>query len=225
MKTASLVVLAAALLAPAVAAAQPAYSQPPPPPSYAPPPGPPPAASGHHDRAGRLNLGFSIGLGQMQIDDSDVGCNGCDGDPIAFQADAHLGWMLSPRLSLLAELQGVGQTIADDGFVTDTLLQSTATLGAQYWVTPQLWLKAGIGGAALQVQRDDGFEASHSDSLEGSALTGAIGYEILSARNFAIDLQLRVTGARYEDAVVELDGSTSDMEVGTTNLGVGFTWF
>ena len=230
MKSASLAVLAAALLVPAVASAQPAYSQPPPgyappPPGYAPPPGPPPAPGGFHDRTGRLNLGFSLGLGQMQVDDADVGCSGCDGDPVAFNGDAHLGWMLSPRLSLLAEVQAAGQTIADDGFATDTLVQSTATVGAQYWLTPQLWIKAGIGAAALQVQRDDGFSSSHSDSLEGGAITGAIGYEILSARNFAIDLQLRATGATYEDAVDELDGSTGDMSVGTTSLAVGFNWF
>ena len=42
-------------------------------------------------------------------------------------------------------------------------------------------------------------------AITKKALTGAIGYEILSARNFAIDLQLRVTGARYEDTLRDDD--------------------
>lgn len=231
MKSASLIVVAA-LFAPAVAFAQPA-AQPvgavpayaPPPPGYAMPPGPPPAAGGFHDRAGRLSLGFSVGLGKMQMDDSDVACSGCDGDPLSFEADAHLGWMVSPRLALLLEVQGVGQTIADNDVYTDTLVQSTATVGAQYWVTPQLWIKGGIGGAALTVTRDDGFQTQDSDSLEGGAIMGAVGYEILSARNFALDLQLRATGATYEDSTLELDGTTSDTNVGTTSLSLGFNWY
>ena len=231
MKSASIIVLGA-LLVPAVAFAQPsaqpvggvpAYA--PPPPGYGPPPGPPPVRGGFHDRAGRISLGFSLGLGQMQIDDSDVGCTGCDGDPVSFSADAHIGWMMSPRLALLFEAHGVGQVIQENEVFTDTLVQSTALVGAQYWVTPQLWIKGGIGAASLTLNRDDGFETISSESLDGAALMGAVGYEVLSARNFAIDLQLRATAASYEDGTVQLDGSTQDTSVGTTTLSLGLNWF
>lgn len=230
MKSASLVVLAA-LFAPAVAFAQPAAQPvgavpaygPPPAPGYAMPPGPPPAPGGFHDRAGRLALGFSLGLGTMQMNDSDIACDGCEGDPLSFAADAHLGWMVSPRLALMVDVQGTGQTVADTGVFTDTLVQSTATIGAQYWVTPQLWIKGGIGAASLAVTRDDGFSTQQSDSLEGGAITGAVGYEVFSARNFAIDLQLRATGATYKgsDNAELID----DTNVGTTSLQVGFNWY
>jgi hypothetical protein len=227
MKTASLVVAAAALLAPAAAFAQPAaYAPPPPPPpGYAMPAGPPAAPGGFHDRAGRLSLGFSVGLGRMQLDDSDIACNGCDGDPVSFEGDVHIGWMMSPRLSLLLEAQGVGQTIADNDSYTDTLIQTTGVIGAQYWVTPQLWIKGGLGAAQLVVSRDDGFATSESDSLDGGAIMGAVGYEVMSARNFAIDLQLRATGANFKDTTVNLDGTTSDTNVGTTSLSLGFNWY
>ena len=161
----------------------------------------------------------------MKIDDSDVACSGCDGDPVSAAFDAHLGWMSSPRLAFMFEVQGTGQTIDQNSAFTDTLLQSTETVGVQYWLTPQLWLKGGIGAAQLTVSRDDGFDTAQSDSIDGVAITGAVGYEILSARNFAIDLQLRATGGSYKDATTNVDGSTSDTSVGTTSLGLGFNWY
>ncbi len=234
MKPAPFVVLGA-LLAPALAFAQPAaqpvgavpaYGPPPGPYGYAPnTAGPPPAAGGFHDRTGRLALGFSVGLGKMKIDNSAVACNGCSGDPVSYEADVHLGWMMSPRVALLFEAEGTGQTIADDGVVTDTLVQSTAMVGAQYWVTPQLWLKGAIGAAQLTVTRDDGFTTAQSDSLDGGAIMGAVGYEVMSSRNFAVDLQLRFTGGTYKDTTVNLDGTTNDTNLATTSVGLGFNWY
>ncbi len=230
MKPTRLLILAS-LLAPAVAAAQPvpAYAPPPPPPGpapyYAPQATPPAANGGFHDRASRLALGFSIGVGKMKIDDAAVPCSGCGGDPLSFAVDAHIGWMLSPRLALLFEAQGVGQTVADTGSVTDTLVQSTGMIAAQYWVSPQLWLKAGIGASQLSVTRDDGFSTTESDALDGGAIMGAIGYEVMSSRNFAIDVQARVTGGTYEDAGVAADGTTRDSQLGTTSVSLGFNWF
>lgn len=230
MKTASLVVLGA-LLVPAIATAQPSARPVGPVPAYGyqqqyqPPPPPPPIPGGFHDRTGRFSLGFSLGFGKMTIDDSDVACDGCDGDPLSFSGDAHLGWMMSPRLALMFEVQGAAQTIADNAAFTETLVQSTAMVGAQYWVTPQLWIKGGIGAAALQVQHDEAFTTSQSDTLEGGAIMGAVGYEVLSARRFAVDIHLQAIGATYQDSTTNADGSTSDTNVGTTSLGVGFNWY
>src|SRR5204863_406421 len=81
------------------------------------------------------------------------------------------------------------------------------------------------GPAQLTVSRDDGFQTSESEAQEGGALMGAVGYEVMSARNFAIDLQLRATGGAYKDSSVELDGSTHDSKVGTTSLNLGFNWY
>lgn len=230
MKPTSILVLGA-LLAPAVAVAQPAAQPVSGVPAYAPAPapvqpyGPPRAAGGFHDRQSRLALGFSLGLGKMKLDDASVPCQGCDGDPLSFAADVHIGWMMSPRLGLLFEAQGVGQTIADTGTVTDTLVQSTAMVAAQYWISPQLWIKGGVGAASMSVTRDDGFTTTESDSLEGGAIMGAIGYEVMSSRNFAIDVQARLTGATYKDATTAVDGSTTDAKLGTTSLTVGFNWY
>lgn len=232
MKTPLLVVLGA-LLVPAVAAAQPAsqpvgavpaygYAQPQ---GYAMPPGPPTAPGGFHDRLGHMQLGFSFGVGKLKIDDSDVACSGCDADPVSFALEGHIGWMMSPRLALQFEIQGIGQTIAETSTFTDTLVQTSAIVGAQYWITPQLYIKGGLGAAQMAVTRDDGFETQQSDALEGGIVMGAVGYEVLSARNFAIDLQLRATGGAFEDGTEEADGTVHDSKVGTTSLNLGFNWY
>ena len=54
---------------------------------------------------------------------------------------------------------------------------------------------------------------------------GAIGYEVMSSRNFAIDVQARLSGATYQDATVNADGTTTDSKLGTTSVSVGFNWY
>ncbi|HVV81489.1 MAG TPA: hypothetical protein VHE35_00370 [Kofleriaceae bacterium] len=236
MKPASLAVLGSLLLLPAIAIAQPlsggvpAYG---PPPGYPPPgaypvqPGPPLAPGGYHDRAGRLSLGFSLGLGQLKINDASVACDGCDYDPIAGSGDAHIAYMMSHRLALGFEVQLTDQTIATDpsGSFTDSLVQSGELFTAQYWLTPQLWIKGGIGPAQLTATHEDAFTSTSSDSLDGGAIMGAVGYEVLSARDFAIDLQLRGSGGSFKDGTDNGDGTFSDSTFGTTSLQVGFNWF
>lgn len=211
-----LVAFAAVLLAPAAAAAQPGYG---------PPPGPAPAgyysqpspvAGGFHDRTGRMALGFSLGLGGMQIGDAEVDCPSCDYDPIAFEVDFHIGGMLSPRFALLFEVQANGKTIDDNGFGATSLVQATAMVAGQYWLTPQLWIKGGIGGANLSYSYDDGYTTDSEDIDQGAAIMGAIGYEVLSARNFSIDLQGRLVSGSYD---------SFDQNVTSGSVGVGFNWF
>lgn len=219
MKRIHLVAFAAVLAAPAVAAAQPGYgptSAPPPPPPqgyYSQPAGIP---GGFHDRAGRMALGFSFGLGGMKANDEAISCAGCDYDPIAGEFDFHIGGMLSPRFALLFEVQANVQTVADNAYYVETLGSAAGMVAAQYWLTPQLWLKGGLGFASLSVSRDDGYETQSSDSVEGGAAMGAIGYELLSARTFSIDLQGRLITASYEDI---------DANITSGTIGVGFNWF
>lgn len=210
------VAFAAVLLAPAVAAAQPSYGGPPPP-----PPGgyysqPTQVAGGFHDRAGRMAIGFSFGLGGMQIGDDDVTCPSCDYEPIGGEFDFHIGGMLSPRFALLFEVQGNGKTVEENLFGAKTLMQVTAMAAGQYWLTPQLWVKGGIGAASLSYSYDDGYESASEDIDEGLALMGGIGYEVLSARNFSIDLQGRMISGTYDGI---------DQQVTSGSVGVGFNWF
>lgn len=209
-------VLAGALLlvVPSIAAAQPSA-----PPRYGyTPTTPAPTADGFHDRTGRLMLGFSIGLGGMKVGDEDVNCGNCDYDPIAGEFDFHIGGMLSPRFGLMFEAQGNAQTIEENFDGATSLVQATAMVAAQYWLTPQLWIKGGIGGASLGYSYDDDRSDLNDQSQElaqGAAVMGAVGYELLSARTFSIDAQARMIVGSYKDG----------QDVSSGSLGLGFNWF
>lgn len=213
-------ILGAVLLAPAVAAAQPSAA---PPPQRAQPyqgyyAQPSQVPGGFHDRQGRLMLGFSVGLGGMKVGDDEVQCSNCDYDPVAAEFDFHIGGMLSPRLGLMFEVQGNAKTIEESAFGATSLVQITGMVAAQYWLTPQFWVKGGIGGASLGVSYSDDFNSNNDDSeqlAEGGAVMGAVGYELLSARNFSIDAQARFIQGQYKDG----------QDVSSGSIGVGFNWF
>jgi len=217
MKPRTLVAFAAVLLAPAAAFAQPSYGPPPPPPQqgyYSQPTQQVPG--GFHDRTGRMALGVSLGLAGMTANGKAIDCLDSDYDPVAMGVDFHIGGMLSPRFALLFEVQANAQTVADNAYYVDTLGSGAAMVAGQYWVSPQLWVKGGLGGASLSVSRDDGYVSESSDSSEGVAIMGAVGYEVLSARTFSIDLQGRVISASYDDI---------DQNITAGSLGLGFNWY
>ena len=217
MNLRTLVVSAILLAAPAVASAQPGYYRGAPPPGGAGYNQSATTPGGFWDRGGRLTLGISLGLGGMKADDSAVDCAGCDYNPITVGIAGHIGGMVNERLALMLELQANGQTIGDDGFGnTATLVQSAAMFAGQFWVTPQLWVKGGLGAADLQVSYNDGGPNDPIDT--GTALLLGAGYELLSAHHYAVDLQGRVFVGNYRDG----DGNH---QLTSATIGVGMNWF
>jgi hypothetical protein len=216
----SFVFLGAALLVfPALASAQGYYG--PPPPAYG---GgyygrPAVLPGGYWDRTGRLALGFSLGLGGMHSNaEGDIGCPTCDYNPIAGEVDFHIGGMLSPRFALLFEAQGNLQTVDDNGQGgTVTLSQGTAMVAGQFWLTPHLWIKGGIGAAHLSYDFNDPYGTAGSQPISnGAAIMGAVGYELFSTREFAVDIQGRLIEGSYKDLGDQLTSGT---------VGVGFNWY
>ncbi len=218
--TKMLLVLAFMLFAPAVASAQ-GYgrggggggyyaSQPP---TYQLP-------GGFWNRQGRLTFGGSIGLGGMSDRFGDIECTNCDYNPISGMIEGHIGGFIGPRLALLGEVQVNGQTVSSDASGdTTTLVQSTLMIAAQYWITPQLWIKGGIGFANLRLERSyygDGIVDESSIPENGMAIMGAVGYELLSARYFSIDLQGRLINGAYKGIDNTVTGAT---------IGVGVNWY
>ncbi len=169
---------------------------------------------GFHNRTGRLAWGFSIGLGGMHDDGSAItSCNNCDYNPVAVEADGHIGGFLTPRFALMGEVQVNAQTVHSDAYDGDTILsQNVLMIAGQYWLTPQLWIKGGIGFAHLQA--DDYYFVY--DVGSGGAIMGAIGFELLSARNFAVDLQGRLIQGSYNGL---------DDRVTSGTVGVGLNWY
>jgi hypothetical protein len=200
------------LLVPAAASAQgygggPGYYNAPPPSSQHP--------GGFHNRDGRLIFGFSLGLGGMSENGDDVDCPSCDYSPIAGQISGHLGGFVGPRFALMGELQANVQTIGTDGYDTEALVQTALMLAGQYWLTPQLWIKGGIGFSNLRV--DNSYYGTVAEVPEnGLALMGAIGFELLSARNFSVDLQGRLINGSYDSV---------NTNVSAGSIGIGLNWF
>ena len=217
LSTALAAAAAFCILLPTVAHAQPGAPPPPPPPNagpsgyYGPPPTAPPAQV--WERRG-LAIGFGIGFGGMQSEDGPIDCLNCDYDPVAVGFDFHIGGMINPRLALLLEVWGQAQTLDADG--TALLTQSLAMVGLQYWVTPRLWLKGGIGAAALQVSYDNGYSQQDEQIDEGGAVMAAVGYELLTGRRFAMDLQLRIGAGTYQGI---------NDQITSTTVGLGFNWY
>ena len=175
-----------------------------------------PSEGGFHNRTGRLAFGGSLGLGGMHDDFGDINCANCDS--AAIQLAGHLGGFVGPRLMLMGEVQLNGQTLQINNDGTDTsLVQSALMFAAQYWVTPQLWIKGGIGFANLQVQDADAFGVFASSEPEnGTALMGAVGFELLSSQFFSVDLQGRLLNGSYKGI---------DDNVTALSIGVGLNWF
>jgi hypothetical protein len=172
---------------------------------------------GFHNRMGRIAFGFSLGLGGMSDKGGDINCANCDYSPLAGEASLHIGGFVGPRLALMAELQGNIQTLAVSATQDTNLVQSALMGAAQYWLTPQLWIKGGIGFANLQIQSADDFGVFAASRPEnGLAIMGAAGFELFSARNFSVDLQGRLLNGSY---------SSLNNNITAGSIGVGINWY
>lgn len=197
------IIVLACLLFPSLAFAQ-YYSQPPPGSQF---PG------GFHNRTGRLMFGFSLGVGGMSDKGGDIECTNCSYGTVTGEVSGHIGGFLGPRFALMGEAQANVQTLATDGFDDTSLVQTALLLSGQYWLTPQLWIKGGIGFSNLQIQDSYGPLAPPEN---GAAVMGAIGFELLSARYLSIDLQGRLINGAYK-------GTDNNITAGS--IGIGINWF
>lgn len=167
------------------------------------------------DRSGRLAMGFSLGAGAMRSDGGITNCDNCAAEPTSIELDGHIGGYIGSRLALLLEGQVNAQTVNSDRDNGDTILsQGVALVAAQYWITPQLWIKGGIGLA--QLQYDNQYADQPYDIASGTAIMGAAGYEIFSSPRFAVDLQVRGISGSYEGMSEHVSGG---------NIGLGFNWY
>ena len=181
-------------------------------PAGAPPPPPPPGYGsaptsttplGVVDRRGFI-IGFSLGGGAFSLAD----CGDCD-TLSGLGLDIHLGGMLTPRLALMFDGSGVAHAIEGGG----TIVHVIDTAAAQYWITPRVWIKGGLGIGQLSVNDDEGNRVAASETGAGVLLAG--GVELVQTRGFALDLQLRASAVNYDDA------DTITM----SSLNLGFNWY
>lgn len=174
---------------------------------------PNPIPGGFHNRMGRSSVGVSVGLGGLHDNGSGVtNCDNCR-NGLAVEFEAHIGGMLNPQFALVLETQLNARTVHSNIDDADTvLMQLTLLGGGQFWITPQLWVKGGLGVAHLVA--DDKYIVY--DYGYGLAALAAVGFELLSARELAIDLQGRLIDGVYNGGSDHITAAT---------LGVGLNWF
>ena len=126
-------------------------------------------------------IGFGVGGGQMTCD----GCNSTSGLASQF----HIGGMLTEKVALVADSSLVSRD--EEGA---TLYSVVAGPAIQYWVSPRVWIKGGVGAGFLQATAENVTYTSDA----GLGFLGGIGVEALQKKKFTIDLQFRFTTAKIE---------------------------
>lgn len=157
-------------------------------------------------------FGVGLGLGGLDTDSGVLDCFECDYDPAAVGFNLHVGGMINPRLAILGEMWMQFQQIDAEGFGQG--YQSMLLAAVQYWVMPQLWIKGGLGFAGLGVSYADGYA---DDLNSGAAVMGAVGYELYSSPEMAVDLQLRLGAGSYNSGVED--------RAQTVMLSGGINWY
>ena len=151
-------------------------------------------------------IGGGLHGGHIDIDCGD----GCGGElNEAGGAELHVTYMMSRKLGLSVE--GWGMVHTTDTILGDvTATHVLATIGLQYWALPRLWVRVGGGYARGEVTAGD--ITLQSEQVPGVAL--GVGFEILTSRTFALDIQLRGGTGFYEDG-----------NISNGAIGLGFSWF
>lgn len=200
----TILALALGLLVPAAAHAQ-RFASPPPP-----EPEPDPSRSG-------LVFGLGIGGGSLALEGPAE--EGRDLGSVFFEV--HAGGMLSSRTALLLELWGSDHSLDDCGVDAcfeekGNIGQGNAGLALQYWATPRFWLKGGLGTSRLSYR----VLGETRETAKGTAVLAAVGYELFHRTDYALDVQLRLTGASYEEPFFEKYEKAS-----SGALALSFTWY
>ena len=155
-----------------------------------------------------IRRGWNVGVG---LGGGEISCSGpgCDDVTEAGSLNLQVGTMLRPRLRAVLDLWGMAHK-EEDFAVNQTLL----TAGLQIWVINRLWLRGGVGIATAGFNYDGDLADTDDERHSTVGLAGCIGFEILSRRSFALDLELRGGTGFYDD---------KRAHNGAFNIGV--TWY
>lgn len=153
-----------------------------------------------------LAIGVELGGGHMECA-SEVGC---DGVTEAGGLSLNIGAMLLPNLAIMADGWIMGHT--EDRL---TLTHAMATIGPQLWIGP-FWVRGGVGVARASFNYDAGLVDIGDETESVPAAMAALGVEVISTKDFALDIRLRGGTGFFHDG---------DTEVRNLSLGVGANWY
>jgi hypothetical protein len=143
------------------------------------------------EASARTGWNVGVGLGGGEISCSGPGCQDVTE---AGSLDLQIGRMIRPRLRAVLDLWGMAHD-EEDFKVNQTLL----TAGFQYWILSRLWLRGGVGLASVGFRYEGDLDDSDDERHSTIGLAGGIGFEILSRRTFALDVELRAGTGFYDD--------------------------
>ena len=142
---------------------------------------PPPVHIPEFREPGRFVIGFNVGI--VVIDAVCEGCAAIGG----LSTDIYSGVHVTPRLSLVGDLWAANHLLPTDGENKGLASHVLGTAAAQFWITPELFVRAGIGAAGFVVLAEQG------DSVDfgpGAALT--LGGEPGHKPRSGIDVAMRL---------------------------------
>jgi hypothetical protein len=172
---------------------------------YSPAPPPPARAS--------VLLGGGIGIGGFDVQFGDEEPEEYDE---AFAYELRFGGMISPRFALGVELHGMSQDLEEDGFEL-TVYQRNLGAFVRWWATRRFWLQGGIASARIGASYGGGDDVTY----KGLGMSGALGFEVLHAPQYALDIGLHLAGARYDTD----DELGEDLKSQSVALRLAFNWF
>lgn len=152
-----------------------------------------------------LAIGVELGGGHMECEGE-----GCDGVTEAGELGLNVGVMLTPNLAIMADGWLMGHT--EDRL---TLTHAMATVGPQLWIGP-FWVRGGVGVARASFNYDAGIIDIGDKTETVPAAMAALGVEVISTKDFALDVRLRGGTGFFNDG---------DTEVRNLSLGVGANWY
>ncbi|HKA91845.1 MAG TPA: outer membrane beta-barrel protein [Haliangiales bacterium] len=163
------------------------------------------AAPAYAHRDG-VTFGGGVGVGTIDCDGAD-----CSSVNTAGGLMLHLGGMVAPDAAILADAWGMLRR--DD---SATFSQGMLMGAVRFWPIQRLWLGGGIGIARAEWSYDTGNVLYVSRTAWVPAAMLNLGVELVSNRDFSLDLELRGGTGFY---------SQDDVRVRNLLIGVGVNFF
>lgn len=157
------------------------------------------------EQRGGLALGVELGGGHMECEGE-----GCDGVTEAGGLSVNAGVLLTPNFGIMADGWIMGHR--EDRL---TLTHSMATIGPQLWIGP-FWVRGGVGVARAAFNYDAGIVDIGDKTETVPAAMAALGLEVISTPDFALDIRLRGGTGFFNDG---------DTQVQNVSLGLGANWY
>jgi hypothetical protein len=132
----------------------------------------------------------------------------------ALAVNVLFGGMITPRWGLGVELISLAAREESDFDDDVTIYERGFGAWGRFWPIERLWLQVGLASVRAGADVVD-------DTYDGVQLSGAVGFEILHSRSWALDIALRLAATGYGEENVGF----GDLSSQSGAIVLGFVWF